>query len=64
MIDATHLKAPRTAASLAEKGGTPRRTGPVVRTIGLVRATARITLANLAYNMRRLVWTVGRPASA
>lgn len=27
MIDATHLKAHRTAASLAEKGGTPRRIG-------------------------------------
>jgi hypothetical protein len=27
-----------------------------VRSIGLVRATARITLANLADNMRGLVW--------
>jgi transposase len=27
MINATHLKAHRTAASLAEKGGTPRRIG-------------------------------------
>lgn len=33
-----------------------RRMGLVVRTIGQVRATAKITLANLAYNMRRLVW--------
>ena len=33
-----------------------RRMGLVVRCIGLARATARITLANLAYNMRRLVW--------
>jgi len=33
-----------------------RRMGLVVRTIGLARATAKITLANLAYNMRRLVW--------
>ena len=38
--------------------------GLVVRTIGLVRATAKITLANLAYNMRRLVWITGRPAPA
>jgi len=28
----------------------------VVRTIGQLRATAKITLANLAYNMRRLAW--------
>jgi IS5 family transposase len=37
-----------------------RRMGLVVRCIGLARATARITLANLAYNMRRLVWIEGR----
>jgi hypothetical protein len=35
-----------------------------VRSIGLVRATARITLANLAYNMRRLAWIEGRAAPA
>ena len=38
--------------------------GLVVRCIGLVRATARITLANLAYNMRRLAWIAGRTAPA
>jgi hypothetical protein len=32
-----------------------RRLGLIVRTIGIARATTRITLANLAYNMRRLV---------
>jgi len=36
----------------------------VIRTIGVARATAKITLANLAYNMRRLVWMDGRPAPA
>jgi IS5 family transposase len=41
-----------------------RRMGLVVRCIGLGRATARITLANLAYNMRRLVWIEGRGAPA
>ena len=41
-----------------------RRIGLIVRSIGLVRATARITLANLAYNMRRLVWIEGRAAPA
>ena len=31
-----------------------RRLGLIVRTIGLARATTKITLANLTYNMRRL----------
>ncbi len=44
----------------AEKRGM----GLVVRCIGLVRATARITLANLTYNMRRLAWIEGRGAPA
>ena len=39
-----------------------RRMGLVVRTIGLARATAKITLANFAYNLSRLVWIEGRPA--
>jgi len=41
-----------------------RRMGLVVRCIGLARATARITLANLVYNMRRLVWIEGRSVPA
>jgi transposase, IS5 family len=41
-----------------------RRMGLVVRTIGLARATAKITLANLAYNLRRLVWIEGRGVPA
>ena len=41
-----------------------RRMGLVVRTIGLVRAIAKITLANLAYNMRRLAWINRGPAPA
>ena len=32
------------------------RMGLVVRTIGLARATTKIGLANLVYNMRRLLW--------
>ena len=32
------------------------RLGLVVRTIGLVRAQAKIGLANLAYNFARLTW--------
>jgi IS5 family transposase len=35
-----------------------------VRTIGLARATAKITLANLADNMRRLIWIDARSAPA
>jgi hypothetical protein len=37
--------------------------GRIVRTIGLVRAKAKIGLANLAYNIRRLV-TLERMATA
>jgi len=39
-----------------------RQKGPmglVVRTIGLARAKLKIGLANLVYNMRRMVWLVG-----
>jgi IS5 family transposase len=36
----------------------------VVRTVGLARATAKIALANLAYNFLRLAWHRGRTASA
>jgi transposase, IS5 family len=44
-----------------------RQKGPMglfVRTIGIVRATAKIGLANLAYNLARFVWHEGRSASA
>jgi hypothetical protein len=45
-----------------------RQKGPmalVVRTIGLARATVKIGLANIAYNMRRTVWlTAQREARA
>ena len=37
-----------------------RRMCPAVRSFRLVRATARITLANLAYIMLGLVWVEGR----
>jgi transposase, IS5 family len=40
------------------------RMGLLIRTIGLVRATAKITLANLTYNMRRLVWIERRTVPA
>jgi hypothetical protein len=36
----------------------------VVRTIGLARAQVKIGLANLAYNMKRLVWLSGKAAPA
>ena len=44
-----------------------RQKGPmalVVRTIGITRATVKIGLANLVYNMRRYVWLNRRDASA
>jgi hypothetical protein len=34
----------------------------VIRTIGIARATAKVTLANLAYNMDRLVFHERRTA--
>jgi transposase, IS5 family len=37
------------------------RMGLFVRTIGLARATTKIGLANLLYNMRRLVWLDHQP---
>jgi IS5 family transposase len=40
------------------------RMGLFVRTIGLARATIKIGLANLAYNMRRLLWLERQPALA
>jgi len=43
-----------------------RQKGPmglVVRTIGIARATVKIGLANLAYNMRRAVWLTQRRAA-
>ena len=39
-----------------------RQKGPmalVIRTIGIARARAKIGLANIVYNMRRMVWLAG-----
>ena len=44
-----------------------RQKGPMalfVRTIGIVRAEAKIGMTNLAYNLTRLVWHQGRGAPA
>jgi IS5 family transposase len=41
-----------------------RRLRLVVRTIGLARATTKIGLANLAYNLLRFTWLQGRAAPA
>ena len=44
-----------------------RQKGPMalmVRTIGIARARVKIGLANLAYNIKRLVWLSSRPAPA
>jgi transposase, IS5 family len=38
--------------------------GLVVRTIGLARARVKVGLANLIYNMKRMVWLTRRPAPA
>jgi transposase, IS5 family len=41
-----------------------RRLHLVIRTIGQARATAKITLANLAYNFTRLAWLTRQAAAA
>ena len=44
-----------------------RQKGPMglfVRTIGMVRATVKIGLANIAYNMKRAVWLNEKAAFA
>ena len=40
------------------------RMGLFVRTIGIVRAQLKIGMANIAYNMRRLVWLNAQTAAA
>ena len=43
-------------------GHQKRRMGLAIRTIGLARAKAAITIANMAYNMTRLRWLLTQPA--
>ena len=38
--------------------------GLFIRTIGLARADAIVTLANMAYNMKRWCWLNGRSVPA
>ena len=66
---------PRTARANAKKSAVrahiehvfaeqKHRMGLFVRTIGLTRATTKIGLANLVYNMRRLLWLERQPRLA
>jgi len=44
-----------------------RQKGPmglVIRTIGIARATVKIGLANIVYNMKRAIWLTDRLAVA
>ena len=44
-----------------------RQKGPMglfIRTIGIVRATTKIGLANLTYNMQRMVWLMDQATAA
>ena len=44
-----------------------RQKGPMglyIRTIGLARARTKIGLANLVYNMKRMVWLTAQAAPA
>ena len=55
------------AGALGDQHVFARQKGPMglfVRIIGLGRATTKIGLANLAYNMQRLVWLDSRTAPA
>ena len=40
------------------------RMGLTIRTVGLARAKAAVTMANMAYNMGRLRWLPGRAKTA
>jgi transposase, IS5 family len=62
---------PRTARANARKSAVraavehvfARQKGPMglfIRTIGLARGRTKIGLANLLYNMQRMVWLTGR----
>lgn len=44
--------------------GQKHRMGLVVRTIGIARATIKIGMANLVYNLQRLAWLEGRTVPA
>ncbi len=46
------------------RAGRNRPMGLFVRTIGIARATVKIGLANIAYNMKRAVWLSERVAFA
>ena len=44
--------------------GQKHRMGLVVRTIGIARATIKIGMANLVYNLQRFAWLEGRTVPA
>ena len=44
--------------------GQKHRMGLIVRTIGIARATIKIGMANLVYNLQRLAWLEGRSVPA
>ncbi len=43
--------------------GQKHRMGPIIRSVVINRASAKIGLANVVYNMQRLVWLEARPAA-
>ncbi len=64
---ARRANAHKSAVRSAVKHVFARQKGPmglVVRTIGIARARVKIGLANLACDIKRLVWRSGRPAPA
>lgn len=62
-----HANARKSAVRSAVEHVFASQKGPmalVVRSIGIARATVKIGLANLVYNMKRFVWLSGRAATA
>ena len=64
-----HIQGQRREVGGAVQGGARLRRaegkdGAGFRTVGIARARTKIGLANLAYNMKRLVWLQGTTAPA
>ena len=62
---ATRANARKSAVRAAVEHVFARQKGPMglfIRTIGLARARTKIGLANLLYNMQRMVWLTERIA--
>ena len=65
-VNVSHANGAKSKVRSAVEHVFARQKGPmglVVRTIGIARATVKIGLANIVYNMRRAVWLVAQRAA-